>query len=86
MGMAEHSPSLDFSCPVCGAIPKERCASIKGNFLSESHVERLYVKQGRRYPSDLPNSGRRSGSHNSNESGDQTRSDRGKALPGVERL
>jgi C4-type Zn-finger protein len=47
MKMAEHNPSLDFSCPVCGAIPKERCASIKGNFLSASHNERSNAKQDR---------------------------------------
>jgi hypothetical protein len=47
MEMAEQNPSLDFGCPVCGAIPKERCASIKGNFLSEPHNERANVKQDR---------------------------------------
>jgi hypothetical protein len=41
--MAGYDPSLDFECPVCGALPKEMCAMMSGNFRSESHVERNWI-------------------------------------------
>ncbi len=45
--MAEHDPSLDVVCPVCGAISKVKCASIKGNILSQTHVERRHLAEGK---------------------------------------
>jgi hypothetical protein len=41
--MAGYDPSLDFECPVCGALPKEMCAMMSGNIRSESHVERNWI-------------------------------------------
>jgi predicted RNA-binding Zn-ribbon protein involved in translation (DUF1610 family) len=40
--------SLDFDCPVCGAMPKEKCRNLAGSFRFESHVERKWIAQDQR--------------------------------------
>jgi hypothetical protein len=52
--MARNDLSLEIECPVCGAMPKEKCAMLSGNFCSESHIERCYIAENRRHPEDYP--------------------------------
>jgi len=44
--MADYDFSLEFDCPICGALPKEMCAMMSGNFRSASHIERNWVGRG----------------------------------------
>src|ERR1039458_3772408 len=46
--MANYS-SLDFDCPVCGAMPKQKCFNLAGSFRFESHVERKWIAQDQRF-------------------------------------
>jgi hypothetical protein len=46
--MANYS-SLDFDCPVCGAMPKQKYFNLAGNFRFESHVERKWIAQDQRF-------------------------------------
>ena len=36
----QNDPSLDFECPICGAVPKEKCTLYSGGPRFESHLER----------------------------------------------
>jgi len=45
--MANYS-SLDFECPVCGALPKEKCLNLARSFRFEPHVERKWIAQDQR--------------------------------------
>jgi hypothetical protein len=38
----DHSP-LDFECPICGAPPGNKCATMSGNFCPETHIERVLI-------------------------------------------
>lgn len=53
--MADYDPSLEVECPVCGAMRKEKCAMLSGNFCSESHIDRYYVAEYQHHPKDGPN-------------------------------
>jgi len=49
----DNFSSLDFDCPVCGAMPKQKCFNLAGGFRFESHVERKWIAQDQR-PERLP--------------------------------
>jgi hypothetical protein len=41
--MADHDLSLEYECPICGAQEMQKCATLRGNFRSESHIERRWI-------------------------------------------
>jgi hypothetical protein len=43
--MTLRVPSLNFSCPVCGAAPGEKCELNSGQPRYESHAERKWIAQ-----------------------------------------
>jgi hypothetical protein len=45
----QNDPSLDFECPICGAVPKEKCTLYSGGPRFESHLERHDVAEDRNF-------------------------------------
>jgi hypothetical protein len=45
----QNDPSLDFECPICGAVPKEKCTLYSGGPRFESHLERHDIAEDRNF-------------------------------------
>jgi hypothetical protein len=52
--MANDDLSLEVECPICGAQELEKCATLSGNFRSESHVERKWIARDHELKRSIP--------------------------------
>jgi hypothetical protein len=52
--MADQDLSLEVECPICGAQELQKCATLSGNFRSESHIERKWMARDRELKRSIP--------------------------------